>query len=220
MEEKNEKDFLGTSSPPQEADNLAVDKTPEREIPPQIVTEEEPDTSFLLQSLLEKPVAQTEEDKNTAQANGWLEHTRPAIKTTAITWIILTLLYAVGVAVRYYFALQYSANPCIMPDENLYAALARSIFDDFSLFMRGQPLTYNNILYPLLLTPFYGFSPELDVYRSAELLNCFLMNLAIFPAYFIAKRFIQNRWLILVVCAGSLLLPDMIMTMRDRKSVV
>ena len=135
-------------------------------------------------------------------------------RAVVLTWLALILFYLVSVGVRYLLAVKFSVSPCIMPDEGLYANLARSLHDGGILSMRGQPITYNNILYPYLLSFLYSLPPTVDLFRAVQFLNCVMMSLAVFPVYFIARRFIKNRLLIIAVCLGSLILPDFAMTER------
>ena len=129
-------------------------------------------------------------------------------------WLALILFYLVSVGVRYLLTLKFSVSPCIMPDEGLYANLARALYDGDILSMRGQPITYNNILYPYLFSFFYSLPPTIDLFRTVQFLNCAMMCLAVFPTYFIARRFIKSNILILAVCLGSLIVPDFVMAER------
>lgn len=128
--------------------------------------------------------------------------------------ISLILAYAAGVAARYCIGILTSQNPFVMPDEALYANIARSIADGGGIALRNQPVTYTNVLYPLLLSPVYALSDAGAQFRIIQLLNCLFMNLAVFPAYGIAKRFKLEHKAALGIAFISLLLPDMLLTTR------
>lgn len=127
---------------------------------------------------------------------------------------VLLALYASGVAARYALCLLASQNPFIMPDEALYANIARSIASGTGITLRGQPLTYTNLLYPLLISPVYTFASPGSQFRLVQLINCLMMNLAVFPSFAIAKRFTPGAKAALGIAVLSILLPDMLLTTR------
>jgi hypothetical protein len=129
-------------------------------------------------------------------------------------WFVwLSVVYAAGVAARYAIGLFMGRNPFVMPDEALYADIARSIADGTGVMLRGQPVTYTNLLYPLLISPFYALFPAGEQFRAIQLFNCFAMNLAVFPAFAIARR-LTGEWAAFGIAVLSLLLPDMLMAQR------
>jgi len=129
-----------------------------------------------------------------------------------IKWLIL--LYLGGVALRYLIGLVASQNPFVMPDEALYANIARSIASGDAISLRNQPVTYTNILYPLLISPVYAIFGAGTPFRIIQLLNCFMMNLAVFPAFGIAKQLTDNKKTAFVIAVVSVLMPDMLLTTR------
>lgn len=128
--------------------------------------------------------------------------------------IWLLLVYAAGVAIRLLIARFASQNPFVMPDEALYANIARSIADGSGVMLRNQPVTYTNVLYPLLLSPVYAFAGAGEQFRIIQIVNCFFMNLAIFPVYGIAKNFTKDSRMAFLIAVFSLLLPDLLLTTR------
>ncbi len=129
-------------------------------------------------------------------------------------WLWLLLVYLAGVALRILIAQFASQNPFVMPDEALYANIARSIADGTGVMLRNQPVTYTNILYPLLISPVYAFADAGTQFRIIQIINCLLMNLAVFPAYGIAKSFTKDTRVSFIIAALSLLLPDLLLTTR------
>ena len=125
----------------------------------------------------------------------------------------LIIVYIAGVAARYLIALLASRNPFIMPDEALYLNLARSIANGGGIALRNQPVTYTSLLYPLMISPVYALCPAGAQFRAVQLMGCFFMNLAVFPAYGIAKR-VADAKMAFVIAAISILLPDMLLTSR------
>ncbi len=126
----------------------------------------------------------------------------------------LLLLYLAGVAARLAACLMLSQNPFVMPDEAVYANIARSLWDGMGVTLRNQPLTYTNLLYPLVISPAWGLPLPWAPFRTVQVLNCLMMNLAVFPAFSIAMDVTGSRRRALFVAAVAILLPDMILTTR------
>ncbi len=127
---------------------------------------------------------------------------------------ILLALFLLGAAARFAACLLLSHNPFVMPDEAVYANIARSLWDGTGVTLRGQPLTYTNLLYPLLIAPAWVLPLPWGPFRTVQLINCLVMNLAVFPAYGIAHGLTGSRKRALFVAAAAILLPDMILTTR------
>lgn len=125
------------------------------------------------------------------------------------TTLCLAAVYLTAVAVRFSLALLLSDNPWIMPDESLYSNLARSLWSGGQVLLRGQPIKYDALLYPLVISPLYGLGSSIDTFRSIQLLNSFLINAWIFPMWHLSRRVTQSdrkAWAIALIC---LILPDM-----------
>ncbi len=126
----------------------------------------------------------------------------------------LLLLYLGGVAARLAACLLFSQNPFVMPDEAVYANIARSLWDGMGVTLRNQPLTYTNLLYPLVISPAWALGLPWAPFRTVQVLNCLMMNLAVFPAFFIALNVTGSRRRALFVAAVAILLPDLVLTAR------
>jgi len=138
--------------------------------------------------------------------------TYPDTKRKYLKWLFLAYCCAVGL--RYLIAILTSQNPFIMPDEALYANIARSLISGDAISLRNQPLTYTNILYALLISPIYSIFKAGAQFRMIQLFNCIVMNLAIFPAYGIANNLTKNQKAAFGIALLSLLVPDMLLTTR------
>ncbi|NLC32405.1 MAG: hypothetical protein GX781_03815, partial [Clostridiales bacterium] len=122
--------------------------------------------------------------------------------------IYLTLLYLAAVLARFLIALSWSDNPWIMPDEAWYTNLARSLFTTGQVLFRTQPIKYDALLYPLLLSHLYGLGGAVDTFRTIQLLNAFLINAWVFPMWYLARSVTgshKSAWVVAIIC---LLLPD------------
>lgn len=129
-------------------------------------------------------------------------------------WKKLLALYLLAAVVRFVLALMFSQNPWIMPDESLYANLARSIWTEGGVLLRGQPLKYESLLYPLLISPLYGLPPGVDVYRAIELFNALSMTAVLFPAWYLARRVSGSESTAWLSAGLVLLLPDFALTQQ------
>ena len=139
-------------------------------------------------------------------------------KKNTLVWLVI--LFASGVVLRFGLSLVTSANPFVMPDELLYSNIARSLISGDGVSFRNQPITFTNLLYPFLISPVYAFAPAGLEFRAIQLFNAFAMNLAVFPVFFIARRFLEDRRIIWGITAVSILLPDMILTNRIMSEAV
>lgn len=127
-------------------------------------------------------------------------------------WLGLLLIYAGCVAVRTLLATGISIIPLVSPDEPLYFNLARSLWTAGEVSVRGQPITYDSLLYPLLLSPLFALPAGTNMLQAIQLLNALLMNAAIFPAWALAKRLTGSRRIAWLIALLAVLLPDVSLT--------
>ena len=98
----------------------------------------------------------------------------------------LVLVAAASTVVRA-AAATLNARPIYMPDEYLYTAIARALGAGHLPAVRGNPVHFPGLLAPLLAAPLQAaFSPEV-AYRLTQFENAFVMSLAVFPVYAIAR---------------------------------
>lgn len=133
----------------------------------------------------------------------------PLSKSKIVKYLIF--VYIAGTALRFALAIIACQNPFIMPDEALYANIARSIAQGTGITLRNQPITYTNVLYSILIAPIYALFRAGTQFRVIQLFNCLVMNLAIFPAFGIAKKFTDNKKAFMIALV-SIVVPDMMMT--------
>jgi hypothetical protein len=100
-------------------------------------------------------------------------------------------------------------GPTVFSDELGYARLAQSIGET------GRPALFDNPglsyspMYPVVLSPIYALGASAPTaYTAMKILNAFLISLAVFPVYGIA-RFVLSRRLALLVAGLSLVAPLM-----------
>ena len=83
--------------------------------------------------------------------------------------------------------------PFIMVDEVIWSEVARGLADAGEPLLRDQPDPGYSIVYPLLISPVYVLFESLpDAYAGLKTLNAVVMSLAAVPAYFLARRVVQD----------------------------
>jgi hypothetical protein len=102
--------------------------------------------------------------------------------------------------------------PWILPDELLYADLARSIADGGVPAVRGAFGAGWGVVYPALVAPAWALADDpVLAYHGALAANAVLMSFAAVPAYLLARLFVAPG-LALTVAASSVLVPSMSLT--------
>ena len=124
--------------------------------------------------------------------------------TLLILWILATII-------RFIIALSTSGNPSIMPDEELYLQISNSLANGGQVLFRGQPVRYEYLLYPFILIPLQWLPAGINIFRSIQLLNCLLMNAAVFPAFYLGKQITKNREKGFLIAILAIIAPDLIM---------
>jgi hypothetical protein len=124
---------------------------------------------------------------------------------------VLGLIVLAAALARAALAFLFSQNPSIMPDESLYLNLARSLWLNGEVTLRGQSVTYDSLFYPLALAPLYLLPRTVDLFRAAQVLNAVFLSSAAIPAFLLARRVAGNR-AGLFVAALTLMTPDMAMS--------
>ncbi|NCB35145.1 MAG: hypothetical protein EOM58_03805, partial [Clostridia bacterium] len=127
-------------------------------------------------------------------------------------WQILLAMYAMFSALRVCISFCTTTTPVVQPDEALYLHLSHSIIQKGALLFRGQPIRYEYILYPLLLSPLQLLRENISIFRAVQVFNALVMNLAVFPAYALAREITGKRSYGLLIALLTLLMPDMFMT--------
>lgn len=144
---------------------------------------------------------------------------KPFAHMGTVLFFIALALFAVASAVRIYLA-TFPKTIDVMPDELRYLDLARSLFNNGSLTIRGDAATFQKILYPLSLMPAMIFSDTLTQIKAVGVLNSLYVCSAVFPALLIAKRLFKKPSIIIACMVLTLILPDMCFSMTFMSEVV
>lgn len=126
----------------------------------------------------------------------------------------LLAILAVGAVLRLALLRFVSPNAYIVPDEMLYANLARAIHLGQPLNVHGQLVSFHAVLYPLLISPVFALPSAANRLLVLQVINTLLMASAAIPAYLLAKRMGCRPPATLTVAALTLLLPDFVLAGR------
>lgn len=135
----------------------------------------------------------------------------PDRRGTIPDWALLLIVYLGSVALRTLLSYYFLPYMCILIDENLYFNLAQSIWSEGIVAYHGQPMNYDSLLYPLVISPFFALPASVNIQRVLQLFNAFLINAAIFPAWMLSRKVTKDRKSSWVVVLFTLLMPDMAM---------
>lgn len=101
----------------------------------------------------------------------------------------------------------------VTPDELRYIDLARSLFNNGTLVVRGDASDFQKILYPLSLFPAFFFNDTITQVKAIGALNSLYACSAVFPALLLAKRLFKNDKVIVACMVLTLLVPDICYSM-------
>lgn len=119
---------------------------------------------------------------------------------------LVLLLFITGCAVRFYMSF-FQNHIFLYTDEILFLEAARSLADFESISVRGVPHFYPYLLYPAIIAPSQWIADAQTSFGILKAINAFIMNISVFPAYFLAKKITPKH--ALLVAAVSLLIPEM-----------
>jgi hypothetical protein len=100
--------------------------------------------------------------------------------------VVLAGVVAASWALRVFLAARHDAL-VYLPDEYVYAELARSIAETGRPLVRGELAHFPGLLEPLLAAPFWLPGDPAFAFRATQALHALAMSLAAVPAYLIAR---------------------------------
>jgi Dolichyl-phosphate-mannose-protein mannosyltransferase len=137
-----------------------------------------------------------------------------AARTRALAipaWAWLTGIVVVSVVVRVVLGRGMVA-PWIMVDEIVYSELAKNVAAHGEFLVRGVPSHGYGFVYPVLIAPAWAlFTSIPSAYAAAKGINAVAMSLAAVPAYYLARRVLNER-LALLAAGLTVLVPAMLYT--------
>jgi Dolichyl-phosphate-mannose-protein mannosyltransferase len=123
--------------------------------------------------------------------------TRPALA--------LALLVAVSAVVRFGLSRSFEA-PWIAPDEEIYALLGRSLWEDGAFRILGAGAPYYSALYPALAGLPLALADAADGLVAVQALQALVMSSVAVPVYLWGRTLMSAGWA-LVAAALTLLVP-------------
>jgi hypothetical protein len=127
----------------------------------------------------------------------------------------LALIVLAGAAAIYILGLR-AGLPSTLPDEAIYAELARSLGAHGRFEFAGMPfpvLTFGP-LYPIALAPIFRLAPTAhDAYLAARAVNALLFASAAVPTWLLARRVVTHKTA-LIVAAAAVLVPACVYSVK------
>jgi hypothetical protein len=122
--------------------------------------------------------------------------------------LALPFLFA-GSCVFQFLQARAHVSPTVFNDELLYAKLSQAIAAGHGLAIRGQHYGFPSPVAPLLQAPAWLFGSMTEGYAAAKIANAIVMSAAVFPAYWLASRYVRRSFA-LVVAAATVATPAMV----------
>lgn len=91
--------------------------------------------------------------------------------------------------------------PTVFNDELMYGKLSQSLAAGHGFTIRGEHYVFPGVVAPLLQAPAWLFGSTLDGYAAAKIINALLMSAAVFPAYWLARRYMRTSFALAVAFA-------------------
>ncbi len=119
---------------------------------------------------------------------------------------LLIFLFIALILIKILISLQFP-TPWILGDEVDYAEKARVIIAEHTIFVQSTDIPDIPFGYPMFIAPAFLLSQDKVVlYHIILSINAILTSLAMFPAYFIVRKFTTNG---LLPVAGALLVASL-----------
>lgn len=124
----------------------------------------------------------------------------------------LALLFAVSVLVRFLFA-NHLRVMAVYPDELRYFMLAESLATGRGLAIYNSAISFQKILYTLMLVPAFLAKGRTVTLCLIALINAVLLSLGIFPVFWLGRRVTDSRPAALFCAVLYILSADMAYSM-------
>lgn len=129
-------------------------------------------------------------------------------------WKALIIVFIFSTAFRGIIAVRYGQYN-VFGDEILHVKLAQGIAAGYGLMLRGALFNYTVCLYSLVISPVFLLTQNMETAHAMILcINALLMSSALFPIYFLASKYLENRKHVWLTVAYGLLLGEMHYTLQ------
>ncbi len=102
------------------------------------------------------------------------------------------------------------SNIVFLPDEYLYAELARSLSSSGLPLVRGEQIFFPSLLEPIVTAPCWLLGSVGAGFHASMALNSVVMSLAALPVYWLGRRLGLSTWLAFAASALALATPSML----------
>lgn len=126
--------------------------------------------------------------------------------------IILVVIFICGLLAYGYIARQYDNPTYLGVDEELYVNMASSFFFEGGFSQNYETLTYNCVLYSVILAISYFFYTPEHIVFIMRMIGVVLMISSIFPIYLLSKEVLKDKVKAIFITAFSLLLPEVLLS--------
>lgn len=126
--------------------------------------------------------------------------------------IILVVIFICGILIYGHIARQYDNPTYLSVDEELYVNMANSFFFEGKFSQNYETLTYNCVLYSVILAISYFFYTPEHILFIMRMIGVLLMVSSVFPIYLLSKEVLKNRVKALFITFLSLLLPEVLLS--------
>ncbi len=120
------------------------------------------------------------------------------------TWSKLVLLFVLLVIVKT-LLVSFVLAPSSPSDDYAYAKMALSFFNDGTFSVHGVPTNQYPPLYPIMLSLSYLVDDMRITFFLMKFINVILSSLIIFPAFFLAKEFFDDKKSLVIALVVSVL---------------
>lgn len=119
--------------------------------------------------------------------------TRNLLGTKKREICVLIFFFLLSTVVRYFFANRFPIRLSTTPDEVYYYQIASGIYCGRGVQVYGVQNGLHNILYPLIVAPFFSILSINIRVKAIWLLNCILMSSGLFPVYFLSNKILKKE---------------------------
>ncbi|GEM_PF-3966840 len=128
-------------------------------------------------------------------------------------YIILIITFIVSVVLRTGLGL-LCGQMNVFYDELLHWNLSKSVYYHLGSNFRNDILSYKEILYSAVISVSHGFGNTQTQYYVAVGINSVLMSSVLFPVYFMADNFLNNKFRSFIIAFLSIMIPEMYYTTK------
>jgi hypothetical protein len=128
-------------------------------------------------------------------------HVVPAPESHSRLWAAAVATVLAVSALYHWLQSLGHVTPAVFTDELLFSELARSFASGDGFLVRGEHVFFPAFVPALLQAPAWLAGSTPDAYATAKTLNTLLMCSAALPAYWLARRFVQPLYAIVVATA-------------------